>query len=175
MNKVWINITEMNKQISLLTSAINHLKVNIKLAADLISLPATVEGLQKSVTSIGNTLNNICLAVEAIQKTVEEYKKTIKLLQSGMNQHALKETNGSNQIILSLPAISELDNKTDSVNLKQDILHLHSFLEEVNSAPGEYQRWKYLKLEGMNEAVSNLIQKVNLIERVLVAISKVEK
>ena len=28
-----------------------------------------------------------------------------------MNQHALKETNGSNQIILSLPAISELDKK----------------------------------------------------------------
>ena len=74
MNKVWINITEMNKQISLLTSAINHLKVNIKLAADLISLPATVEGLQKNVTSIGNTLN-ICLAVEAIQKRLWRNKR----------------------------------------------------------------------------------------------------
>ena len=132
----------MNKQISLLTSAINHIKANVKLAADLISLPGTVEGLQKSVTSISNTLNNICLAVEAIQKTVNEYKKTMKLLQSGMNQHALKETNGNNQIIPSLPAISELDNKTHSASLKQDILYLHSFLEEVNSAPGEYQRWK---------------------------------
>ena len=72
LNKVWINITEMNKQISLLTSAINHLKANVKLAADLISLPGTVEGLQKSVSSISNTLNNICLAVKAIQKTVDE-------------------------------------------------------------------------------------------------------
>lgn len=34
-------------QISLLTSAVNHLKANVKSAADLISLPATVEGLQK--------------------------------------------------------------------------------------------------------------------------------
>uniref|UniRef100_A0A5F9CAN0 EF-hand calcium binding domain 14 n=1 Tax=Oryctolagus cuniculus TaxID=9986 RepID=A0A5F9CAN0_RABIT len=48
LNKVWMNITEMNKQISLLTSAVNHLKANVKSAADLISLPATVEGLQKN-------------------------------------------------------------------------------------------------------------------------------
>ncbi|XP_013854881.1 EF-hand calcium-binding domain-containing protein 14 isoform X5 [Sus scrofa] len=82
LNKVWINITEMNKQISLLTSAVNHLKANVKSAADLISLPATVEGLQKSVASIGNTLNSVHLAVEAIQKTVDEHKKTMELLQS---------------------------------------------------------------------------------------------
>ncbi|XP_068395925.1 EF-hand calcium-binding domain-containing protein 14 isoform X4 [Eschrichtius robustus] len=119
LNKVWINITEMNKQISLLTSAVNHLKANVKSAADLISLPATVEGLQKSVASIGNTLNSVHLAVEAIQKTVDEHKKTMELLQSDMNQHALKETSGSNQIIPSPSATSELDSKTHSENLKQ--------------------------------------------------------
>uniref|UniRef100_A0A2K5JLZ3 EF-hand calcium binding domain 14 n=1 Tax=Colobus angolensis palliatus TaxID=336983 RepID=A0A2K5JLZ3_COLAP len=53
LNKVWINITEKNKQISLLTSAVNHLKANIKSAADLISLPTTVEGLQKSFHPCG--------------------------------------------------------------------------------------------------------------------------
>ncbi|KAM9106980.1 EF-hand calcium-binding domain-containing protein 14 isoform 2-T2 [Megaptera novaeangliae] len=140
LNKVWINITEMNKQISLLTSAVNHLKANVKSAADLISLPATVEGLQKSVASIGNTLNSVHLAVEAIQKTVDEHKKTMELLQSDM-----------------------------------DILYLHNFLEEVNSALVGYQRENDLKLEGMNETVSNLTQRVNLIERDLVAMSKVEK
>uniref|UniRef100_A0A2K5WML7 EF-hand calcium-binding domain-containing protein 14 n=1 Tax=Macaca fascicularis TaxID=9541 RepID=A0A2K5WML7_MACFA len=119
LNKVWINITEMNKQISLLTSAVNHLKANVKSAADLISLPATVEGLQKSVASIGNTLNSVHLAVEALQKTVDEQKKTMELLQSDMNQHFLKETPGSNQIIPSPSATSELDNKTHSENLKQ--------------------------------------------------------
>ncbi|XP_027393163.1 EF-hand calcium-binding domain-containing protein 14 isoform X2 [Bos indicus x Bos taurus] len=175
LNNVWINITEMNKQISLLTSAVNHLKANVKSAADLISLPATVEGLQKSVASIGNTLNSVHLAVEAIQKTVDEHKKTVELLQSDMNQHTLKESNGSNQIIPSPSAISELDNKTHSENLKQDILYLHSFLEEVNSARVGYQRQNDLKLEGMNETISNLTERVNLIERDLVAMSKVEK
>ncbi|XP_021796906.1 EF-hand calcium-binding domain-containing protein 14 isoform X3 [Papio anubis] len=175
LNKVWINITEMNKQISLLTSAVNHLKANVKSAADLISLPTTVEGLQKSVASIGNTLNSVHLAVEALQKTVDEQKKTMELLQSDMNQHFLKETPGSNQIIPSPSATSELDNKTHSENLKQDILYLHSSLEEVNSALVGYQRQNDLKLEGMNETVSNLTQRVNLIESDVVAMSKVEK
>ncbi|XP_045870546.1 EF-hand calcium-binding domain-containing protein 14 isoform X3 [Meles meles] len=119
LNKVWINITEMNKQISLLTSAVNHLKANVKSAADLISLPTTVEGLQKSVATIGNTLNSVHLAVEAIQKTVDEHKKTMESLQSDMNQHFLKETSGSNQLIPSPSATSEFDNKTYSENLKQ--------------------------------------------------------
>ncbi|XP_032103375.1 EF-hand calcium-binding domain-containing protein 14 isoform X2 [Sapajus apella] len=175
LNKVWINITEMNKQISLLTSAVNHLKANVKSAADLISLPATVEGLQKSVASIGNTLNSVHLAVEAMQKTVDEHKKTMELLQSDMNQHFLKDTAGSNQIIPSPSATSELDNKTHSENLKQDILYLHNSLEEVNSALVGYQRQNDLKFEGMNETVSNLTQRVNLIESDVVAMSKVEK
>ncbi|XP_047645127.1 EF-hand calcium-binding domain-containing protein 14 isoform X2 [Phacochoerus africanus] len=119
LNKLWINITEMNKQISLLTSAVNHLKANVKSAADLISLPATVEGLQKSVASIGNTLNSVHLAVEAMQKTVDEHKKTMELLQSDMKEHILKDTSGSNQIIPSPSATSEPDNKTHSENLKQ--------------------------------------------------------
>uniref|UniRef100_A0A8I5R932 EF-hand domain-containing protein n=1 Tax=Papio anubis TaxID=9555 RepID=A0A8I5R932_PAPAN len=142
LNKVWINITEMNKQ---------------------------------SVASIGNTLNSVHLAVEALQKTVDEQKKTMELLQSDMNQHFLKETPGSNQIIPSPSATSELDNKTHSENLKQDILYLHSSLEEVNSALVGYQRQNDLKLEGMNETVSNLTQRVNLIESDVVAMSKVEK
>uniref|UniRef100_A0A2K5RV93 EF-hand domain-containing protein n=1 Tax=Cebus imitator TaxID=2715852 RepID=A0A2K5RV93_CEBIM len=134
LNKVWINITEMNKQISLLTSAVNHLKANVKSAADLISLPATVEGLQKVGAMCG-----VHLAVEAMQKTVDEHKKTMELLQSDMNQHFLKETAGSNQII---PSPS---------------------------------RQNDLKFEGMNETVSNLTQRVNLIESDVVAMSKVEK
>ncbi|XP_060482555.1 EF-hand calcium-binding domain-containing protein 14 isoform X2 [Panthera onca] len=119
LNRVWINITEMNKQISLLTSAVNHLKANVKSAADLISLPATVEGLQKSVATIGNMLNSVHLAVEAVQKTMDEHKKTMDLLQSDMNQHFLKETSGRNQSSPSPSVTSEVDNKTHSENLKQ--------------------------------------------------------
>ncbi|KAK2497134.1 hypothetical protein MC885_009854 [Smutsia gigantea] len=123
-------------KISLLTSAVNHLKASVKSAADLISLPATVEGLQK-------------------------------------NQH-LKETSRSSQMIPSPPATSELDNNTHSENLKQDILYLHNSLEEVNSALVGYQRQNDLKLEGMNKTVSNLTQRVSLVERGLVAARKVE-
>ncbi|GAB5575038.1 EF-hand calcium-binding domain-containing protein 14 isoform X1 [Prionailurus iriomotensis] len=175
LNRVWINITEMNKQISLLTSAVNHLKANVKSAADLISLPATVEGLQKSVATIGNTLNSVHLAVEAVQKTMDEHKKTMDLLQSDMNQHFLKENSGSNQSSPSPSATSEVDNKTHSENLKQDILYLHNSLEEVNSALVGYHRQNDLKLKRMNETVRNLTQRVNWIETDLVAMSKVEK
>ncbi|XP_077005872.1 EF-hand calcium-binding domain-containing protein 14 isoform X1 [Tamandua tetradactyla] len=175
LSKIWINITEMNKQITLLTSAVNHLKANVKSASDLISLPATVENLQKSVASIGNTLNSVHLAVEAIQKTMDEHKKIMETLQSDMNQQLLKETGGNNHITPSASVISELDNKTHSEDLKQDILYLHNTVEEVNSALVGYQRQNDLKLEGMNETVSNLTQRVNLIESDLVAVSKVEK
>ncbi|KFO20893.1 EF-hand calcium-binding domain-containing protein 14 isoform X1 [Fukomys damarensis] len=175
LNKVWMNITEMNKQIFLLTSAVNHLKANVKSAADLISLPNTVEGLQKSVASIGNTLNSVHLAVETIQKTVDEHKKTMELLQSDMNQHFLKETNGSNQIIPTPSATSDLNNKTHSENFKQDILYLHNSLEEVNSVLMVYQRQNDLKLKGMNETLSNVTQRVNLIESDMVALSNIEK
>ncbi|XP_012999670.1 EF-hand calcium-binding domain-containing protein 14 isoform X2 [Cavia porcellus] len=175
LNKVWINITEMNKQIFQLTSAVNHLKANVKSAADLISLPNTVEGLQKSVASIGNTLNSVHLAVETIQKTVDEHKITIESLQSDMNQHFLKETNRSNQIIPPPSATLELDNKTHSENLKQDILYLHNSLEEVNSALMVYQRQNDLKLEGMNATLNNVTQRVNLIESDTIALTKIEK
>ena len=70
LNKVWVNITEMNKHISLLNSAARHLKAKVKSVANLISLPATVEGLQKSIVSIGNILNSVHLAAEAIQEAV---------------------------------------------------------------------------------------------------------
>lgn len=38
----------------------------------------------QSVASIGNTLNSVHLAVEAMQKTVDEHKKAMELLQSNM-------------------------------------------------------------------------------------------
>lgn len=169
LSRVWINITEMNKQLSLLSSAVNHLKASVKSAADLLSLPRTVEGLQKSVASIGNTLNSVHLAVEAIQKTVDEHKTTLELLQDSM------ETNGSTQIRSSPSPPSELDNKTHSESAKQDILYLHNSLEEVNRTVVGYQRQNDLKLQGMSETLSNLTQRLSLIESDVVALSKAEE
>lgn len=167
LNQVWINITEMNKQISLLNSAVNHLKANVKSAADLISLPTTVEGLQKSVASIGNTLNSVHLAVEAIQKTVDEHKKAMELLQSDMNQHSLKETSGSNQIIPSLSAPSELDNKTHSENLKQmgdraATLKRES-LHQVTNRTDTVKSQSIKKEDSSDAQVSKLREKLQLI------------
>ncbi|XP_032733580.1 EF-hand calcium-binding domain-containing protein 14 isoform X2 [Lontra canadensis] len=167
LNKVWINITEMNKQISLLTSAVNHLKANVKSAADLISLPSTVEGLQKSVATIGNTLNSVHLAVEAIQKTVDEHKKTMESLQSDMNRHFLKETSGSNQLIPSPSATSEFDNKTYSENLKQmderaTTLKRES-LHQVTNKPDTLKTQSIKKEDSSDSQVSKLREKLQLI------------
>lgn len=167
LNDVWLNITEMNKQISLLTSAVNHLKANVKSAADLISLPTTVEGLQKSVASIGNTLNSVHLAVEAIQKTVDEHKETMELLQSDMNQHFSKRTNGSNQIIPSSSDTSELDNKTHSENLKQmsdraAILKRES-LDQVTNRTDTIKTQSIKKEDSPSSQVSKLREKLQLI------------
>lgn len=167
LNDVWLNITEMNKQISLLTSAVNHLKANVKSAADLISLPTTVEGLQKSVASIGNTLNSVHLAVEAIQKTVDEHKETMELLQSDMNRHFSKRTNGSSQIIPSSSATSELDNKTHSENLKQmsdraAILKRES-LDQVTNRTDPINTQSVKKEDSPSSQVSKLREKLQLI------------
>lgn len=121
----------------------------------------------QSVASIGNTLNSVGLAVEAIQKTVDEHKATLELLQGSV------ETNGSNQI-MPLPP-SELDNRTHSESAKQDILYLHNSLEEVNSTVVGYQRQNDLKLKGMSETLSNLTQRLDLIESDVVALSKAEQ
>ncbi|XP_028367714.1 EF-hand calcium-binding domain-containing protein 14 isoform X2 [Phyllostomus discolor] len=166
LNKIWINITDMNKQISLLNSAVNHLKANVKSAADLTSLPATVEGLQKSVASIGSTLNSVHLAVEAMQKTVDEHKKAMELLQSNMNQHSL-ETRGSNQIIPSPSAPSELDNKTHSENLKQmrdraATLKRES-LHQVTSRTDTVKTQSMKKEDSSDAQVSKLREKLQLI------------
>ncbi|KAM4654920.1 EF-hand calcium-binding domain-containing protein 14 isoform 3-T3 [Amazona ochrocephala] len=68
LNKVWINITELNKQLSLLTSTVNHLKNNMKSASDLISLPLTVEKLQKESQSLHAALGLLNNTVVAYQK-----------------------------------------------------------------------------------------------------------
>ncbi|RVE61752.1 hypothetical protein OJAV_G00175780 [Oryzias javanicus] len=64
----------MNRKISLLDSAVSHLKANLKSAADLISLPTTVEELQKSVATIGSTLTSVQHDVKTMQSALESQK-----------------------------------------------------------------------------------------------------
>lgn len=82
LSKLWSNLTEMNRKISLLDSAVNHLKANLKSAADLISLPTTVEELQKSVATIGSTLTSVQHDVKTMQAALENQKKDDDLKQT---------------------------------------------------------------------------------------------
>uniref|UniRef100_A0A8C5PYU7 EF-hand calcium binding domain 14 n=1 Tax=Leptobrachium leishanense TaxID=445787 RepID=A0A8C5PYU7_9ANUR len=81
LNKLWTNITEMNKQIELLVTAVNHLKANMKSAADLINLPNTMAELQKSVATLGSTLTSVHHDVETMQTAADEQKKKVETLQ----------------------------------------------------------------------------------------------
>uniref|UniRef100_A0A8C3AY37 EF-hand calcium binding domain 14 n=1 Tax=Cyclopterus lumpus TaxID=8103 RepID=A0A8C3AY37_CYCLU len=94
LSKLWSNLTEMNRKISLLDSAVNHLKVNLKSAADLVSLPATVEELQKSVATIGSTLTSVQHDVKTMQAALESQKKEEELKKTMVNSSLVYTSNG---------------------------------------------------------------------------------
>ncbi|XP_054888881.1 EF-hand calcium-binding domain-containing protein 14 [Poeciliopsis prolifica] len=75
LSKLWSNLTEMNRKITSLDSAVNHLKTSLKSSADLIGLPTTVEELQKSVATIGSTLTSVQHDVETMKASLENQKK----------------------------------------------------------------------------------------------------
>ncbi|XP_013885682.1 EF-hand calcium-binding domain-containing protein 14 isoform X2 [Austrofundulus limnaeus] len=75
LNKLWFNLTDLNQKITLLDTTVNHLKVTLKSAADLVSLPATVEELQKSVATIGSTVTSVQHDVKTMQDALENQKK----------------------------------------------------------------------------------------------------
>ncbi|XP_028902302.1 EF-hand calcium-binding domain-containing protein 14 [Ornithorhynchus anatinus] len=171
LSRVWGNLTAVNKQIALLTSAVNHLKANIKSASDLIGLPATVEGLQKSVASIGSTLDSVHLAAEAMQETLDAHTRAVEALQDRVNPLLTREANGSgpDSAPSGEPARGP-ENRSDS--LRQDLRQLHSSLEEVNSTLTGLQRQNSLHLLGLDGAVGNLSRRVDLLEGGVAALSK---
>ncbi|XP_033008108.1 EF-hand calcium-binding domain-containing protein 14 isoform X1 [Lacerta agilis] len=173
LSKIWVNITEISKQISLLMSAVNHLKVNIKSASDLINLPVTVEELQKSVATIGSTVTSVHHDVESMQAAIEEHKKTIETLQNEMSE--LAEDVRGKQLpsfpSFPTPQISE-KNLTDIC--KQDNQYLHTSIEEVNSTLMLYQKQNDLKLFNMDSTVGNLSWRVASLENHM-TVNKLEK
>ncbi|XP_031457826.1 EF-hand calcium-binding domain-containing protein 14 isoform X1 [Phasianus colchicus] len=162
LSKVWINITEINKQISLLTSTVNHLKTNVKSASDLISLPVTVEKLQKTVATIGSTLTSVSHDVENIQTAIEEYKKSIEILQNDVKE--LKHST-------ALPTTE----KNQTENCRQESQILHAALEELNNTVVTNQKLNDIKLLNMDSAIGNLSQRVMLLENTPVAVNKLDK
>uniref|UniRef100_A0A8B9EU74 EF-hand calcium binding domain 14 n=1 Tax=Anser cygnoides TaxID=8845 RepID=A0A8B9EU74_ANSCY len=133
LSKIWINITEINKQISLLTSTVNHLKTNIKSASDLIYLPVTVEKLQKSVTML--------LIARALQKRSKLPCSDFFIFQESQSLHA---------------ALEELNNSVVAYQKLNDIKLLN-----VDSAIGNLSR-RVTLLENSPVAVNKLDKRDNL-------------
>ncbi|XP_010018616.1 PREDICTED: EF-hand calcium-binding domain-containing protein 14 [Nestor notabilis] len=163
LNKVWINITEINKQISLLTSTVNHLKNNIKSASDLISLPLTVEKLQKTVANIGSTLTSVSHDVENIQTAIEEYKKSIEILQ---NDRELKQNPST---------VVPRTEKNQTENCKKESQSLHAALGELNNTVVAYQKLNDIKLLNVDSAIGNLSQRVMLLENSTLSVNNLDK
>lgn len=128
LGKLWSNLTEINKKISLLDSAVNHLKANLKSAADLISLPTTVEELQKSVAMIGSTLTSVQHDVKTMQDALENEKKEDTDMKKTMDLTDLKKTVSEankteelhhtwtdEQIHLLLSTVADLSHRLSSV------------------------------------------------------------
>ncbi|XP_010142338.1 PREDICTED: EF-hand calcium-binding domain-containing protein 14 [Buceros rhinoceros silvestris] len=166
LNKIWINITEIDKQILLLTSTVNHLKNNIKSASDLISLPLTVEKLQKTVANIGSTLTSVSHDVENMQTALEEYKKSIEILQ---NDVELKQ-------LPSLPStVVPRTERNQTETCKKESQSLHATVEELNNTLVAYQKLNDIKLLNMDTAISNLSQRVMLLENSPLAVNNLDK
>ncbi|XP_066048866.1 EF-hand calcium-binding domain-containing protein 14 isoform X2 [Chamaea fasciata] len=167
LSKIWINITEINKQISLLTSTVNHLKNNIKSAADLISLPLTVEKLQKTVANIGSTLTSVAHDVENIQTAIEEYKKSIEILQNDVKE--LKQ-------LPSLPStVVPRTEGNQTEYCKKESQALHAALEQLNNTVVLYQKLNDIKLLNVDSAIGNLSRKVSLLENSPLVVRNLDK
>lgn len=120
LSKLWSNLTEMNRKISLLDSAVNHLKANIKSASDLINLPNTVEELQKSVATIGSTLTSVQHDVKTMQSALENQKTHTDDLKKTTDITDLKE------------AVTEV-NRTQELYESQVGHQIHSLISTVSN------------------------------------------
>uniref|UniRef100_A0A8C7A0E0 EF-hand calcium binding domain 14 n=1 Tax=Nothoprocta perdicaria TaxID=30464 RepID=A0A8C7A0E0_NOTPE len=137
LNKIWINITEINKQVSLLTSTVNHLKTSIKSASDLIILPVTVEKLQKA-----SNARVPLLALRKISASDFETRMLQQLskltcpgfiFQESQSLHAaLEELNNTVVTYQKLNDIKLLNVDSTIGNLSQRVTLLESSLAAVN-------------------------------------------
>ncbi|XP_023674841.2 EF-hand calcium-binding domain-containing protein 14 isoform X1 [Paramormyrops kingsleyae] len=152
LNKLWSNLTEINRKISLLDSAVNHLKTNIKSASDLISLPTTVEELQKSVATIGSTLTSVQHDVRTVQTAVEDHRKAVDDLKNAMveNRHTedAKSSSSSTEKVNG--------SCTPCVPLNQDALSESNGTLIISHGDE--------RIRNLSAAISSLTQKVSFLE-----------
>ncbi|NXQ26492.1 EFC14 protein, partial [Alaudala cheleensis] len=153
LSKIWINITEINKQISLLTSTVNHLKNNIKSAADLISLPLTVEKLQK--VSTANVAITKCVLCRPCLSLLEMHLFVLCCPMSSSWMFSVVS-------VQSQP--ERLGKLTRALFISQESQALHAALEQLNNTVVVYQKLNDIKLLNVDSAIGNLSRKVTLLE-----------
>ncbi|XP_067109666.1 EF-hand calcium-binding domain-containing protein 14 isoform X1 [Osmerus mordax] len=159
LNKLWSNLTEMNRKISLLDTAVNNLKANIKSASDLITLPTTVEELQKSVATIGSTLTSVQHDVKTMQTALEEQRKETDGLKQTMDD-------GDTQSNAQSTASPEKDaSNFSSLALNTDVADLRDVVSEVNKSQELFHSWTDGQILSLRSSVSNLTQRVSSLEQ----------
>ncbi|XP_040216867.1 EF-hand calcium-binding domain-containing protein 14 isoform X2 [Rana temporaria] len=158
LHKLWANITDMNKQISQLSSAVSQLKANLKSASDLINLPKKMEELQKSVATLGSTLTSVHHDVETLQTTSEEQKKLVEALQ--------KDVAGVTSALSPSPSPAPGTHST---------VQVENSLEELNSTILYHQQLTDLHFLSVDSAVSNISQRVSSLESNLLLLNQSER
>lgn len=159
LGKLWSNLTEMNRKISLLDTAVNHLKANIKSASDLINLPTTVEELQKSVATIGSTLTSVQHDVKTMQTALEDQRKETDSLKQATDD-------GDKESKAQLTASAEKDTSIfSSLDLNKDVADLMETVSEVNKSQELYHSWTNDQIISLHSSVSNLTQRVSTLEQ----------
>ncbi|NXY76177.1 EFC14 protein, partial [Glareola pratincola] len=164
LSKIWINITEINKQISLLTSTVNHLKNNIKSASDLISLPVTVEKLEKASTV------NVAIAKRGLI-SVSNFESWNNFLEASSWMFSMVSVESQSEVC---PV--KLGHKlTHAGFIFQESQLLRAALEELNNTVVAYQKLNDLKLLNVDSAISNLSRGVLLLENSPLAVNNLDK
>ncbi|NWY42198.1 EFC14 protein, partial [Sylvia atricapilla] len=166
LSKIWINITEINKQISLLTSTVNHLKNNIKSAADLISLPLTVEKLQK-VSSVNVAATKCVLCASPGEESVSNFLKVW--------DNFLEASSWLFSVMSMESQPERLGKLTRALLIFQESQALHAALEQLNNTVVVYQKLNDIKLLNVDSAIGNLSRKVTLLENSPLVVKNLDK
>ncbi|XP_018608647.1 EF-hand calcium-binding domain-containing protein 14 isoform X2 [Scleropages formosus] len=162
LKKLWSNITEINKKITLLDTAVSLLKANIKSASDIINLPTTIEALQKSVATIGSTLTSVQHDVNTLQTGVEDQMKAVNILKKEMVERQIKgDKNPKDKV--ECPA-EKVDNCSSLLPLKQEVLSLQDALSKTNATQRQYQSEADETIHSLNSSITTLIHKVSFLE-----------
>ncbi|KFP70515.1 EF-hand calcium-binding domain-containing protein 14, partial [Acanthisitta chloris] len=190
LNKIWTNITEINYQISLLTTIVSHLKNNIKSAAGLISLPLTVEKLQKASTvNVAVTKCVLCCQAAAgllgtAVTTVSNFESWSNFLEASSwmftavsveSQSEPPNETGSIVVLLIARVLQRLSKLPCAGFIFQENQALRAALEELNNTVVTYQKLNDIRLLNVDSAIGNLSRKVLLFENSPLAVNNLDR